>query len=465
MIRCNSDRLAVVFLIMNREFLNLLQVCLTALFLSINTYGQGDTLVGHWEGAYVRLGAVQTVMMDFTFDATGIKGTYDIPDLSIYDEPIKDLSYNFPHLEMRPKHGLFKLVINTEYGEITGENTRWNPPVALHLKRKIKEPASFTAEDVIFRNGNVRLAGRLVKPTKEGRYPAVVVVHGSGAQGLGDNYYNFWGRFFAWRGVAALIYDKRGVGSSTGDFNTAAFDDLAGDALAAVKLLRSRKDVNREQIGLFGISQGGWIAPLAASRSNDIKFLILNVGPSVTVEEQELDRVEYTLRNNEVSETDIKEALKYTKQMFDAAYSGKGWTELDVFGKRLKEKEWSATLSIAESENDLAGWKRIRFDPAPILKQTKIPVLSLFGENDSLVPPKENRAKMEQYLKEAGNRDVTIRVIPKAGHDMESFGTLYRGEWKWPEKHWVWAKKSPLFYQTITEWLDERSIGAKSAAQ
>lgn len=431
------------------------------LLFPVIAHAQPEAIVGHWEGAYVRLGAVQTVMMDFTMEGAALKGTYDIPDLSIYGEPITDIIYKFPNLEFKPKYGVFQMVINSDYAEITGENKKWNPPVTLHLKRKLKASPNYKKEEVRFKNEDVSLAGLLYKPIADGKHPAVVVIHGSGEQGLDTNYYNFWGRFFASRGVAALVYDKRGVGKSTGDYKKAAFDDLAGDALAAVKLLKARKDINGEQIGLFGISQGGWIAPLAASRSRGVKFLILNVAPAVTVEEQELDRVEYSLRADEVSEADISEALDYTKQMFRVAYTGKGWSELEAFGQKIRDKKWAEQISLADSEKDLEGWKRIRFDPTPVLKQTKIPVLALFGEMDVLVPPKENKDKMEAYLKEAGNTDVTIRVIPNAGHNMESFATLYGGDWSWSEKYWVWAKKSPVFYETIIDWMSKRVDIAK----
>lgn len=442
---------------MKRGLLISVLICHIVLLLPIAAFPQSEALVGHWEGAYVRLGAVQTISMDFVVEGNVLKGTYDIPDLSIYDEPLRDLDLKFPRLQLRPRHGLFELIIDAANGEMTGENRRWNPPVTLHLKRKQKDPVNFTSEDVVFGNGNLKLAGKLFKPLKPGRYPAVVVVHGSGPQGISDNYYNFWGRFFASRGIAAIIYDKRGVGRSTGDYRQANFEELAGDALAAVRLLRIRKDVDRNQIGLFGISQGGWIAPLAASRSDTVKFLILNVGPAVTVEEQELQRVEYTLRADELSEDDIVEALKYTRLMLKVAYSGSGWDELEQLGLKLKGNKWSSTLSIADKREDLAQWKRIRFDPAPVLRRITVPVLSIFGENDVLVPPKENAGKMERYLREAGNRDFTVRIIPNAGHDMESFGTLKGGEWKWPENYWVWPKKSTLFYDTITDWLSKRA--------
>ena len=88
-------------------------------------------------------------------------------------------------------------------------------------------------------------------------------------------------RFLIRRGVAVLGYDKRGVGGSTGDWNTASFDDLAGDAVAAFEYLKTRSDIDRAQIGLLGVSQAGWIMPLAAVRAKDFGFLISISGAGV----------------------------------------------------------------------------------------------------------------------------------------------------------------------------------------
>ena len=116
-----------------------------------------------------------------------------------------------------------------------------------------------------------------------------------------------------------------------------------------------------------------------------------------------------------------------------------------------KAKKWVEYVELVSSDEDLEGWRVIRYDPAPVLKKTNIPLLALFGELDVLVPPNENVDKMQSYLSEAGNGDFVIHVIPGVGHNMETFGTLKGGEWKWPENYWIWSRKSPQFYQTILE--------------
>ncbi len=118
-------------------------------------------------------------------------------------------------------------------------------------------------EDVSFSNGDVRLAGTLISAVGGAKHPAIILVHGSGAENR-ETILPF-ARFLVRRGIAVLGYDKRGVGGSTGDWNTASFDDLAGDVVAAFEYLKSRSDIDRAQIGLLGVSQAGWIMPLAAA--------------------------------------------------------------------------------------------------------------------------------------------------------------------------------------------------------
>src|SRR5579862_2847540 len=137
-------------------------------------------------------------------------------------------------------------------------------------------------EAVEFRSGEATLAGTLFMPGTPGRHPAVVLYHGSGPQPR-DSARAEW---FARCGVAALAYDKRGVGQSTGDFRRVPFPDLVEDGLAGVAFLKARGDIDGRHIGVWGLSQGGWLGPLAAARSRDVAFVIAVSGPGVTPGEQ-----------------------------------------------------------------------------------------------------------------------------------------------------------------------------------
>ena len=134
-------------------------------------------------------------------------------------------------------------------------------------------------EDVRFSNGDVQLAGTLLAPSAAGKNPAIVLVHGSGPENR--EFILPFARFLVRRGVAVLGYDKRGVGGSSGDWQTASFEVLAGDVVAAFDYLKTRKDIDATRIGLLGVSQAGWIMPLAAVRAKDLAFLISVSGAAV----------------------------------------------------------------------------------------------------------------------------------------------------------------------------------------
>ena len=127
-----------------------------------------------------------------------------------------------------------------------------------------------TREDVRFANREVQLTGTLIAPSVGAKHSAIVLVHGSGAENRA--YMLPWARFLIRHGIAALGYDKRGVGTSTGDWNASHLRRFGGRCGRGRRVLKTRRDIDAAQIGLLGISQAGWIMPLAAVRSKDVAF-------------------------------------------------------------------------------------------------------------------------------------------------------------------------------------------------
>jgi pimeloyl-ACP methyl ester carboxylesterase len=148
---------------------------------------------------------------------------------------------------------------------------------------------SIPAPPDTFPSGDVRLAYALDLPPGPGPFPAIVMGHGSGPVTRQQQAPLATG--FVQAGFAVLRYDKRGVGGSGGVYEVAGnvanservFPILAGDMVAGVEFLKTRPEIDPARIGLFGVSQAGWIVPLAASRSADVRFMILVVGPTVSV--------------------------------------------------------------------------------------------------------------------------------------------------------------------------------------
>src|SRR5690606_1481202 len=153
------------------------------------------------------------------------------------------------------------------------------------------------------------IAGTLLVPVTPGPHPAMVMIHGSGP--ATRDVLRPFADHFARNGVAVLITDKRGAGESSGNLVRAKFDDLADDALAGVAYLRGRDDIRADSIGLHGVSLGGWIAPLAAVRSDDIAYVVVESAPTLTPREHERLRVQSQLRADGFSRDDIARALAF----------------------------------------------------------------------------------------------------------------------------------------------------------
>jgi alpha/beta superfamily hydrolase len=179
-----------------------------------------------------------------------------------------------------------------------------------------------TREDVRFSNGDVRLRGSLIRPATGVRHPAIILVPASGPE---DREYLLpLVHFLVRHGVAVLGYDKRGVGGSTGDWTTASFDDLAGDATAAFEYLKTRPDIDHHQIGLFGLSQAGWIMPLAATRMSGLTFLISVSGAGVSPAETTIDEARGEMTAAQMQPQAIQQIIDLMHLEYQFAQTGRG---------------------------------------------------------------------------------------------------------------------------------------------
>ncbi len=312
----------------------------------------------------------------------------------------------------------------------------------------------YRQEAVHFSNGAVTLAGTLTWPLTVGPHPALVLIHGSGPQTRDHAVLQWIGDFFALNGVAVLAYDKRGVGDSTGDWNEASLEDLAEDALAGVAHLQSLSGIRPEKVGLWGISQGGWIAPLAAARSPNVAFLILVSGPGVSVAQQDVDRIELTLSTSGFSAHEVQAATNHQRLFFDALKGNVSWEQLAASTQKAQEARWADHVALPTKErfDQRAPFLRrfFGYDPAPDLERVACPVLALFGGRDIIVPPERNVARMEQALQRGGNTDYTIRVFPAGDHVLAATPTGAMQEIPFQQA------LVPGYLDTVRSWLIDR---------
>lgn len=277
----------------------------------------------------------------------------------------------------------------------------------------------FTNRDVSFRNGSVELHGTLMLPAVQGPSPAVVFLHGSGPHPRAG--FRPYAEEFARLGVASLFFDKRGSGESGGSWMTASLDDLAGDALAAVDYLKTQAQVNPERIGFWGVSQAGWVAPLAASRSGDIAFMILISGGGASPHESEMFSYQGEFERAGLSSAETAQATDVLDAYFD--YLGTGQRR-DVLTARLDGIRAGRLKPLADqldgilpSEENRPNWSWVAtYDPRPDIARLTGPILLMFGDRDTEQPTPLAVERWRDALGKGGNDQATIMVFPGAGH-------------------------------------------------
>lgn len=320
--------------------------------------------------------------------------------------------------------------------------------------RTIARRVPLRSEPVTFTNGDVRLSGTLTLPEKNGRHPAIVYTHGSGPNPRSS--FSGLGYFLAMHGIAALKYDKRGVGESTGDFTKATFENLADDAIAGAQMLRARGDIAADRVGFWGQSQGSAIAPLAASRAFPKALVIAASGGGLSIDKWSLIEGEAQLRSDgHFSEADIAQAMQFERLRDRYMRTREGWQEYADARKVAVTKSWYAyptTDLFGASTPESTAWNlEVQFyfrDPRPALRRLRGPFLGLYGENDPASSGPENVGAMRDAL--SANNSVTLRIIPKGDHNF--FETNSPNASELPRAR----RFKPGFFQLVAAWASRQ---------
>lgn len=411
-------------------------------------------LAGSWEGAFVRDGAIQEVLVDLSVNTDGWSGYYAIPELAIYEELLRDIEVSDSLLTLSFNYGRFELVPHADIEQLTGINTKWGPPVRLHLKRATAPlQLWFTKTDVTINSGEAALSATVFKPRGTGPFPLAVIVHGGGDSTRADWVYRSHAYALTQRGIAVVLYDQQGKGQSSGNREATLFE-LADDALAVLNETRTLPGIKSDRAGLIGVSRGGWVATNAAARSSQVNFLVLFQGPALSVEAQELDGLARTMRAAEFTEPQIDSAAAQARLYFELVNEKIDFTNFKKRSYSAARVGWSDFGHFADSADDadLTWWRLNAYDPAPDLRRIPCPVLALFAANDTHVAPESNLALMETCVKSSG-RPFRAVVIPNLGHAVATYQTLRGGKWDWPRGFWVWSQRPPLLDDAPSSWI------------
>lgn len=305
--------------------------------------------------------------------------------------------------------------------------------------------------EVRFASGDLQLSGTLISPLAGQRHPAVVLVHGSGPANR-ESILPF-ARFLVRHGVAVFGYDKRGVGESAGDWTTASFEELAADVVAAFEYLKTRSDIDGGQIGLLGVSQAGWIMPLAAVRAKDIAFLISVSGAGIPAAETTVDQARNEMTAGGMRPQMVAKIVELMRLQYDFARTGEGW-DAYASGREALAARIGSPPETFPGTPDHPHWQVIRrlyfYDPAPTLRQLRAPALALFGELDNNIVAEKNRAAWEAALEAGGHEDYSLRILPNANHYL--FEAKIGSNAEAPSLQ----RFVPDYFTTVRDWLATR---------
>ncbi|MEM7670602.1 MAG: alpha/beta fold hydrolase [Pseudomonadota bacterium] len=326
--------------------------------------------------------------------------------------------------------------------------------------------------DTPFTAGDVTLAGQLIEPPDaDASTPLIVIAHGSEPSGwieIARDPYQMVGR-----GISVFVYDKRGTGHSEGAY-TQNFPQLADDLIAASAEARRMAEGRYGRFGLFGLSQGGWIAPLAAERAG-AEFIGIGYGLVVDIREEDAAQVELELREAGYGDDVIAKARTLTDATALIVTSGyrEGLEELDAARDLYRDEPWYALvrggftgvmLGLSSEEmrtNGIPQFDRLNIDwslvPMEVLRGVAVPQLWVLAAMDREAPVDVTLERL-QTLKSEG-KDITIFMFPETDHGMWEYVQAEDGSRRT-------TKITAGYYDLMADWAKggaQKSYGAASA--
>ena len=456
--------------------------CILFVVLSCFSASAQTPLPGKWEGA-IYIGGINLDIIVTFHDSSGtLSGTIDIPQQGARGLALRNVvsAGSVVHFELPAglTTAIFNGTINAD--SLTGlfvqgqaQGTFALLPSAIAGSRRTAEPPPpYPQREVTFENDTVTLAGTLTLPPTPGKHPALVLLTGSGAQDRDENVYGF--KIFKQiadtltrRGFAVLRFDDRGVGGSTGSQANCTTDDYAGDALAAVKFLKSQAGIDASRIDLLGHSEGAIAASIAASRDpGDVAGIVLMAGPGLRGDSLVNSQIGLMAKQAGASAADIQEALSLQNAIYDAMRSNGDMSDIrkrialvaarqyaELTDEQRKSYPDSVAFVDTSAERSLSQTRSLWFrrfidiDPVSYVRELRCPVLALFGELDQQVILELNRPVIQKALSQ--NKNASIVVVPNANHLFQKAQSGSLAEYGSLQKQFT-----PKFLDALLAWLE-----------
>ncbi len=444
--------------------------------LSRTPAGAVATAEGTWQAALDTNGMRYRLQLRISHDAQGqLIASMDSIDQGIsgFRASTVTQSESAVHLDLPAIRGIYDGTLNSVRNTMSGTWRQNDDSIPLTFKRSDqildlrrpqtpKPPYPYLEQEVSFPNGKdaISLAGTLTIPRGPGPFAAAILLAGSGPLDRdeaesGHRPFLVLADHLTRNGIAVLRYDKRGIGKSTGEYDQATTADFAADARAALNFLKNHKDIDARKIGMIGHSEGGIIAPLMASRSPDVAWIVILAGPATKGEETLLLQSDLITRAAGMTNDQVAKSLDFDRESYNLV---RRETNRVVLEAKLEALANGSGLGPAMAPAFLqrqihwtsSPWFRyfLDYDPVPALQKTKCPVLVLSGGKDLQVPPKDNLPLVRNALEYGGNKDYQVVEMPGLNH---LFQHCYMG--LPAESRAIEETFAPEALSTISDWI------------
>ena len=311
------------------------------------------------------------------------------------------------------------------------------------------------SQEVQFANAGANLVGTVYLPNVGNHLPAVVVLHHAGAATRDAALYRHLREGLPALGFAVLIYDRRGSGQSSGSLQGVDYETLADDAVAGQHALAELSRIDPARIGFWGLSQGGWLAVLAAGRSRDAAFAISVSAPLVTADEQMQFATSNLLTLRGYSQEDVREMLA-TRKAWIGYLRGTNSRAVaaDALAKAQSKPWFDLTYmpKVTDLTNDPAIRRKMDDDPVAAVLKAKVPLLFLYGGSDPWVPVAQSMQRLKALSGQLHN--IESAIIANANHElmfpvketMQVDADTNRND----------APQSPTYFILLGSWLSRR---------
>ena len=401
------------------------------------------------------------------------QGTTNIPvnSVSLIDSSVK--------FDVKALGGYYEGILNKENTFISG---KWHQGGELQLdltkvdKKEITKgiisepihPYNYKVENVVYLNkkNKIKISATLTLPEKGKIFSAVILIPAAGKynrdeESFGHKPFKVIADYLTQNGIAVLRYDSRGVGSSTGNYETASAADFENDVIAGINFLKSKKMIDSKEIGLIGQDEGGIIASLVARKIKSVAFIVLMASPGIPCDSLLIEQSAVIAKLEGAPDAQINNSLMLNRVLYkiikstpdsSLTYQKLHLAYIDYYNNLKESKSNLEKTFDMQSKVLLNPWFRffISYDPAKSLEKVKCPVLAINGDKDVQVPSKENLEKISNALKHGGNKNYKIVELPGLNHLFQTAKTGSPLEYAQ-----IKETIAPIALKTISDWIQK----------